>query len=65
MTHLALKYPLSLSGEYLGMCAGKSRDNFDASCREKRGDLWVSEPTGCLQPVCDAQNLSCVLSTNT
>lgn len=56
MTHLALKYPSSLSGEYLGICAGKSRDNFDASCREKKGDLWVSEPTGC-------SNLSVMLKT--
>lgn len=31
-----------LSGEYLGIFAGKPRDNSDASPGEKRGNLWVS-----------------------
>ena len=49
MTYLALNYPSFLSGEYLGIFAGKPKDNFDASPVEKRGDLWVSQPTGSLK----------------
>lgn len=62
---LALNYPSFLSGEYLGISAGKPKDNFDASPVEKRGDLWVSQPTGSLKPICDAPMPSYFLSTNT
>lgn len=45
MTYLALNYPSFLSGEYLGIFAGKPKDNFDAV-------LWKREGTsGCHNPL--------------
>lgn len=41
---LWLKYPSSLSGEYLDVFAGKPRDNFNASPGIKKENFWVSAP---------------------
>lgn len=62
---LWLKYPSSLSGEYLDIFAGKPRDNFNASPGKKKENLWVLAPTGCLRPTRNARNPSYFLCANT
>lgn len=54
MTYLVLNYPSSISGEYPGIFAGEPTNSFHG---EKRGNFWVSAPTGCLKPIGDAQIL--------
>lgn len=51
MTYLVLNYPSAMSGEYPGIFAGAPTNSFHG---EKRGNFWVSAPTGCLKPIGDA-----------